>query len=1059
MSLETEFMTTHKPEAAETWQEDFAWLEQQLLTDAADDGRIACPVLLLALGGTGAEVLRRVKAQTQSLGMSNFFRFLVVDMDRAPQQPKGALPGFEDHEFCYLPRTQVRNVFKHPSHHDGLVQRLDLTNSETKRILHTIANKDESGAGQVRPMGLLGLYANYQTFINRLHDAITDLTGRWKSLEERLKTEAPGKLQVQNRFYAVVVSSVCGGTGSSTLIDIAAILQNELDDREAHISVVLALPEVYEKAVKAKPAQFPRMLANSYATVLEKDFFQNGYAYEKGVMLAGVDDTGRPAPATLFDRIYLVERTDADGYDLGTIEAVYDTIALHVTADLGHTIGGKLESEDANEAAMQGLSPCPRTGRQRIYSTFGASALSVPVAKIRNYCTFKQAFEFINETAIGQEPGADALEAEVDQWLSLTQLEERAARLSDNVIDRLKAAIPGLDGYVKPLFRQRSEWATVYHGDRVFVQKYASVRQQWKDTHLADLKRRLAEERGPLQQEYLKALATQLTRVVETKGLRHAVAFACRAKAVFQVTAQELQSESSDDLNKAVQWDTQANETLAPLNTWFGKLGTDQERQEKVSLAFRKALDANVDAEAKKVAGSVLDRLTDETETHLTALRRSVEGCEQLRTVLEKRSVEKRLAGRETHADSQAEIDVSTPEFVQEFYTDHSLKGGGIVEQLSKETGADAATIIRTIGADRDLQARLLRIAAVHFHNHLRRVNIVDVLNKELKRSPEHAQVALARLEEVIRACRPLWRAEIGIMGKSFSDSIVLGVPKSEKELNTMKKTRIGETIRNAEAVLNRDSRYQASIALCPTNDLHRIYAIRRSHGGLPYYLKSWDRCRKEYEKWERQPGHPIHTFPPAVVAMIPTLEPIEGGSEGDLAFALAMAFGWIAQRGKFFYFNLEKPDNSNTYSTVMYSHWPCVTFASDKPRPQPGAIQEMIDIGTFRFGQHKQPDPKRRLGEKGGRAEALKTFKQSPKAIQLVFGLFDELRSVAGDSAVARDLEAYVDELPQRVGKSDAMYDQIKRETEILRRLLESIRPRGGAARPAGVVNTGVSS
>ncbi len=1053
-------MATNKAETAAGWQEDFTWIEQQLETDRPDEGRIACPVMLIGLGGTGAEVLRRVKAQTAPIGMANFCRFLVVDMDSDTQRAKGSLPGFEEHEFCYLPRTQARNVFKHPAHHENLVQRLDLANPDTKRILNAIANKDESGAGQVRPMGLLGLYANYATFQKRLRDGITDLTRRWKNLEERLGAEDPSKLLVGSRFYAILIGSVCGGTGSSTLVDVAVILRDHLNDREAHIAAILTLPDVYEKEVGAKIGQDRRMKANSYATILEKDFFQNGYAHERGVVLGGVDESGKPAPPSLFDRIYLVERTDADGYDLGSKEAVFDTIALQVTADIGHTIGGRMASEDANEAAMAGLSACPRTGRQRIYSTFGASALSIPIAKIRNYCTFRQAFEFISENALGQEPTAEVLETEVDQWLSLAQLEERAARGSDNVIDRLKAAaIPGLDGYVKPLFRQRTEKATLYHGDRVFVQKYASVRQQWKDTHVGDLKRRLSDEREPLQQEYLKALATQINRVVETKGLRYAVAFACRAKSIFQVTSEELQLESSQDLEKAVQWDTQANGALAPLNSWFGKFGTDRERQEKVALAFRKALDASVDAEAKKVSASLLDRLTKEADTHLAGLRGSVEQCEQLRTVLEKRSVEKRPGGRETHGDSQAEIDVSTPEFVQEFYKDHCLKGGGIAEQLSKDTGADLATIIRSIGTDRDLRARLLRTAAIHFHNHLRRVNIVDVLTQELKRSPEHAELALARLEEAVRACRPLWQAEIGIMGQIFSDSIVLGVPTSEKELTALKKTRFGETIRNAEAALNKDPRYQASIAWCSTNDVHRIYAIRRSHGGLPYYLKSWDDYRKEYQKWERQPAHPVHTFPPSVVGLIPAIEPVEGGSEGDLAFGLGLAFGWIAQRGKFFYFNLEKPDTSNNYATLINSHWDCVTFVDEKPRPEPGAIHEMIETGTFRFGQHKQPDPKRRLGEKGGRGEALKVFKQSPKAIQLVFGLFEELRSVAGDGAVARDLETYVEEMPQRVGKSDANYEQIKRETELLRRHLDAIRPRGRAARPAGAVSAPASS
>ena len=41
------------------------------------------------------------------------------------------------------------------------------------------------------------------------------------------------------------------------------------------------------------------------------------------------------------DNVYYVQRRDAQGRDLGSMEAVFDNIATHIAADVTSTIGGK----------------------------------------------------------------------------------------------------------------------------------------------------------------------------------------------------------------------------------------------------------------------------------------------------------------------------------------------------------------------------------------------------------------------------------------------------------------------------------------------------------------------------------------------------------------------------------------------------------------------------------------------------------------------------------------------------------------------------------------------
>ena len=1015
-------------------------LIDQLLGEAEQtEARTACPVLLVGLGGTGASVLRRVKPRMRWLGMSNVCRFLVVDTDDTEKK------GFDDDEFCYLSMTRARTVLKSPEDHQWLARRLDLGNSQVLQRLRRIGACKLPGAFQVRPLGLLALYANYDAFVNKLHGAVGELIDHWAALRQRLTGNV--QIKLQNRFYVILVGSVCGGTGSSTVIDVAAIVRHELAAQSPDVAAFLTLADVYEERVRGRREERQRMMVNTYATIREIDSFQTSGAAVSGVEL-GLEEGAVPVPELLFERTYLVERKDAEGQDLGSTEAVFDTLALHVTADVGSTVGGKMAAANANNLASSGLAPCPRTGRDRLYSTVGATALAIPVKRLARYCVYRQLATFVNETVLGRDlSGAgEEVEEAVNNWLLSAQIDTPPSPDADLLASRLRgAAVTSLEGYVNQLFQKRAGKVTVYHKDSKFTSVFDHARRRWDTADLPKIKQDLSSHRDTFLEKARKDLDEQIGDSISNGGLRHAQAFLVRLKQIWEETAKQLTAEVGDDLKKAKEWDGIAKTATDPLRTFFGSMGTDKPRQEKTAQAFRNALDYSVRAETKRLTAQIVARLVKDVDRRLDTLTKAIDSAEHFRAEVDRLAIENRAQSRAISADSSADVDVATAGFFAEFFAEHSLSASQLIDGLTKKLRTDTATVLTAIGRDRHTTRELLEIVAHHFITRIPEVNIVELLEQQLGHEDRDVRrMAQARVKEAIAACRPLWQAEIGKIDCQFADTVILGVPEMDKD---RARKYLDETIKSAEAALARDVRYQASVHVVDTFDRQRIYAVRSSHGGRPHYLLRWPEYRKAYESWRKKDPHPVHVFPAKTVDKIPSLEPVEGATEGELAFALGLAYGWIAVRGRWYYFNVERRESSRgrvTYEMPVDSDWDGIAFQDRQPRTNSASLQELKKQGTLRFAQQPKAKRERRLGD-GGRGEALAHFIQTSPAVKQIFELFDELRNAAGDGTVSRELAEYVESLPNRVRHGDVHYDQVMREVELLRQQVDKLRP--GAA------------
>ena len=131
--------------------------------------------------------------------------------------------------------------------------------------------------------------------------------------------------------------------------------------------------------------------------------------------------------AGLFNQIYLVQRCDAAGNDFQTQEAVFDTIAQHVAADICLPVGGKLSSLQMNDVTRQSLSTCPDTKLPRHFSTLSSTALVLPRNRLVRNATTRQMTDMLSIVVLGNGKALDHADADVDAWLVEVNLEERRA--------------------------------------------------------------------------------------------------------------------------------------------------------------------------------------------------------------------------------------------------------------------------------------------------------------------------------------------------------------------------------------------------------------------------------------------------------------------------------------------------------------------------------------------------------------------------------------------------------------------------------------------------------
>jgi hypothetical protein len=369
------------------------------------------PTLFIGLGGTGKEILLRVrrsfyeKWKIPGLPITGYLWFDTDprDVTVAGEQldELDQLLKFQQHEKLSLLAGAVKEGLGTILHERD---RYPYIHSWLPEQVETYGSEIENGAGAVRSIGRL-------TFFDKI-----------KEIEHLVRvtaagiTENPARIETSKKYLpnaeitdlqAFLVFSIAGGTGGGTFLDMAFLLKHIFPG--IHITGVAVLPNAY--FLDAHEEDAARCYGNAYSALKELEHFSRrirtvkvmgddtkvGIEYE-------VDWTGhnpKRIQGPPFGLLYLSELINEANVSAGKRSEQFRAIAQTIFLDF---LPGRFSTQKRSKAAnlAQSLSgieddQVPVAGTtltqsfSRRYAAFGLSKIEIPVESIREACACRLA--------------------------------------------------------------------------------------------------------------------------------------------------------------------------------------------------------------------------------------------------------------------------------------------------------------------------------------------------------------------------------------------------------------------------------------------------------------------------------------------------------------------------------------------------------------------------------------------------------------------------------------------------------------------------------------------
>lgn len=346
------------------------------------------PTIFIGLGGTGQKSLlhlRRLFIERFETPVLNGTAFLAIDTDVYDQSFSlgGSISApqiaFREQEQLHLnaPITNIlENLSAYPqvqgwmSPNMKVVDYFDIT----------------CGSGQMRPIGRLVGVMNKERIGSHLAQAQAQVQN-FDVADPRIVTHEPTNVYI--------IASLAGGTGSGLFLDIAAMVQTELQN--VNIKAFLVLPDCFKHV-----GIDPKMSANGAAALREINHFQN-HPYPLPWNQDQVVDN-------LFNQVFLFGGTNADGRNISTPNDAYRLIgeALFMRHSLG-VLPGFIHSVSYNRAPyLQNTTSQIKDEQivhswQQAFSSFGVAKLVFPSWRLMHYAQFDLALQ-VTEHLFPEQP-------------------------------------------------------------------------------------------------------------------------------------------------------------------------------------------------------------------------------------------------------------------------------------------------------------------------------------------------------------------------------------------------------------------------------------------------------------------------------------------------------------------------------------------------------------------------------------------------------------------------------------------------------------------------------
>jgi len=389
-----------------------------------EKARSVAPTLLLGLGGTGKEVMLRLRKRFyERYGKFGFptVGYLWIDTDtrnnNIDDQPldhimQQVMFKEEERVNAEIPGAAFMGYFGDQRAHPHIFNWLDAKLAAQGQVLN--------GAGQVRPLGRLAFFHCYSD-IRKKVEAINAQISQQGPIQEMLKkygiTVDGSSLDIE------LICSIAGGTGSGMFLDAAFMCRQAFPN--ANITFYLLLPSAFADSIKGSE----KIYANAYAALKELEFFSLRKDVlkedkERSVTTAQLAERSRhdfevdwdnregisgskprPIPAPPFNTCYLIDNVTQSGGAIGPKDKAYlcDMIAENIFLNFSSEEFSR--SKDSIRSNLEQYLGEPLTYKylrgeyteifSQRFSAFGFSKLFVPVDRIRYACSFQLGLDIL----------------------------------------------------------------------------------------------------------------------------------------------------------------------------------------------------------------------------------------------------------------------------------------------------------------------------------------------------------------------------------------------------------------------------------------------------------------------------------------------------------------------------------------------------------------------------------------------------------------------------------------------------------------------------------------
>lgn len=936
------------------------------------------PTLVVGLGGSGAGVVKRAKKllATRTRGV-RATQYLCIDSDARTFGPEAGLPELDPAETCEISVNVGEGARILDEMARGLRPELAAWLPRGLPVDHLTG----AGAGTMRPAGRFCLFAHFERVHKVLLGAQQQIENLRSQVDEMLSA-AQVDVELSPQVVIYLVSSVCGGTGAGIFLDVALLLHHVFRHPQPLLKGIFVMPSAFANELRHRPTHMEQLQANAYAALTELEFFLDPhYVRDSPWVFEYPAPVGRVRPGRrLLDSCYLVEGENVAGKLVSSRIDVFELIARSLVQDLASSVGASDESAQTDIHAWQQLSECRESGRPKIFSSLAVSSLVFPADRLLTYCCLRlarQALDHLEASApVDLEPKA------VD-FLTSKKLNELGPE-NNQVVEGLLFHPEGggpwsPDDYKLGLRAEETP--------RDLARKEERLRSEMVAEGLPRVRQLVAANLQRLQDEARKNLGELMRSQILEGGIGRARSLGEILLRKFQAMLREMHKESEDYQGEGLEDKCRKTASQVP-SAWA--VWQHQDFKARLRRHHNEWVEEEVKEVARQSAVTLFDSLIQTLAASLQSLETAQSSLGAIKTLVSQNLADLEARSRPGARGYSLEIEAMGLTEFDRFYGDCHPDVPRTLRRFtdSLTPGGDGDLAAALAGPPGSLAQRLLAAARPEFEPHLLKINVVDWLAGR-----DQDKLLNRELDILFNHCEPFWQMEPRPQDP-FQETVLVGIPAGSGGQDDEQSRKIMERVEGWKKAILKAHIQEPQVVL--TGYPFALEMTRRVHGARAFYHREWDQFR---EKYERRACESLREEN-GVLVRSPLLHlhrdfhgelpPPEPPTPSAVAFSVALALGYVARRGREFYFGVRDGGG-----------FPLPRYRSDEPTRCPLPLDDT----------EPPLDRKDLLEESGSLFEARREFETR-------IPLVEEMRQVQEQWARSRGVEyrqalqSYLDEV-----------------------------------------------